>query len=182
MTDDVESVREYIEETISTFEHAGEERVFNETMLKRPVGSLEFTEPVIVEPQTTALEAINLMRDAKVGCVLVVRGKKLKGIFTERDVLMRIVGKGVDAAKEPVRKAMTSNPEVLRATDSIAYALNLMSVGGYRHVPLIDNSFAPVGAVSMKDVVNYLVSYFPKSVMNLPTLPRGNYTREREGA
>jgi CBS domain-containing protein len=85
-------------------------------------------------------------------------------------------------AKTPVRKLMTGNPETLRPSDSIAYALNKMSLGGYRHIPLVDNSDAPVGVISVKDIVNYLVKLFPKSVMNLPTLPRGNYAREREGA
>ena len=93
-----------------------------------------------------------------------------------------MVGKGIDASKTPVRKRMTPNPESLRPTDSIAYALNKMSLGDYRHVPLVDNARVPVGVISVKDIVNYLVSFFPKSVMNLPTLPRQNYTQEREGA
>ena len=77
---------------------------------------------------------------------------------------------------------MTANPESLRMTDSIAYALNKMSVGGYRHIPLVDNASAPVGVISVKDIINYIVRFFPKSIMNLPTLPRQNYTQEREGA
>ena len=76
---------------------------------------------------------------------------------------------------------LLTNPEYLRPTDSIAYALNMMSIGGYRHVPLVDNARVPVGVISVKDLVGYIVRFFPKSVMNLPTLPRGNYAQEREG-
>ena len=76
---------------------------------------------------------------------------------------------------------MTSNPESLRPTDSIAYALNKMSLGDYRHIPLVNSAREPVGIVSVKDIVTYLVRFFPKSIMNLPTMPRQNYTREREG-
>ena len=117
-----------------------------------------------------------------IGCVLICRAGKLKGIFTERDVLAEVVGRGIDPAKTPVRKLMTENPEYLRPTDSIAYALNKMSVGGYRHVPLVDNARVPVGVISVKDLIGYIVHFFPKSIMNLPTLPRQNYAREREGA
>ena len=67
-------------------------------------------------------------------------------------------------------------------TDSVAHALNKMSLGGYRHIPLVDSAQVPVGVISVKDIVNYVVRFFPKSVMNLPTLPRQNVAREREGA
>jgi CBS domain-containing protein len=55
-------------------------------------------------------------------------------------------------------------------------------VGGYRHIPLVDESLTPVGIISVRDIINYIVRLFPKSVINLPTLPRQNYTQQREGA
>ncbi len=177
-----ETVGQFIEESIKGLEGAGEARTFDEKMLHVPLSMLEPATPVTVEPQTSALEAVAIMQEQRLGCVLVVRGSKLKGIFTERDVLTRVAGAGPDAGKAPVRKLMTANPETLRPTDSIAYALNLMSLGGYRHIPVVDASGAPLGVVSVKDIIRYLVSFFPKSVLNLPTLPRGNYAREREGA
>ena len=175
-------VEEFIDTSIREVADGDGTRVFDEEMLREPVTVLEPREPVVVEPQTPAVEAIKKMQDERLGCVLVVRSNKLKGIFTERDVLTQVVGKGIDASKTPVRKLMTPNPESLRPTDSIAYALNKMSLGDYRHAPLVDNARVPVGVISVKDIVNYLVSFFPKSVMNLPTLPRQNYTQEREGA
>ena len=178
---DVE-VEEFIDESIQSLA-GGEEgaRVLDEDMLRHSISELEPNEPIVVEPQTPALEAIALMQSNRVGCVLVTRNGKLKGIFTERDVLTNVAGQGVDAAKTPVRKLMTSNVETLRPTDSIAYALNKMSVGGYRHIPLVDGASKPVGVISVRDIVTYIVRFFPKSVMNLPTLPRQNYVQEREG-
>lgn len=175
-------ISEYIEESIRSLKQSETDRTFDERMLKAPVGVLEPKEPIVVGPQTPVLEAIALMQKEKVGCVLVVRASKLKGIFTERDVLTAVVGRAVDATKTPVRKLMTPNPEYLRITDSIAHALNKMSLGGYRHVPIVDKTLAPVGVISVRDIINYLVRFFPKSIMNLPTLPRGNYAKEREGA
>ncbi|MFQ5352764.1 MAG: cyclic nucleotide-binding/CBS domain-containing protein [Candidatus Binatia bacterium] len=180
--DEQEGVGEFIDESIRELESKGEPRIFDEDMLREPVVVLGPREPVVVGTQTPVFEAIAIMREKRIGCVLVTRGSKLKGIFTERDVLTQLVGLGAEVGKTPVRKLMTSNPECLRPTDSIAYALNKMSLGDYRHIPLVDSSETPVGIVSVKDIVNYLVRFFPKSIMNLPTLPRGNYTQEREGA
>jgi CBS domain-containing protein len=182
MQDHDQEIADYIEQSIRTLKAEGAERTFDERMLKAPVGVLEPRSPIVVEPQTAVLEAVALMQEERIGCVLVTRGNRLKGIFTERDVLRSVVGRGVDPAKTPVRKLMTPNPEYLRINDSIAHALNKMSVGGYRHIPIVDKSIAPVGVISVRDIVNYLVRFFPKSVMNLPTLPRGNYAQEREGA
>lgn len=175
-------VGEFIEDSIKELRTSDQERVFNSDMLRQEVSVLEPRSPVVVEPQVAALEAITVMQQERIGCVLVVRGGKLKGIFTERDVLTRVVGRGVDPAKTPVRKVMTADPESLRPTDSIAYALNKMGLGDYRHIPLVDKAQSPVGIISVKDIVNYLVRFFPKEIMNLPTLPRGNYAQEREGA
>lgn len=177
-----ESVNEFIAEVEKSLEEAESPRAFDEEMLRAPISELQPRAPITIEPQASALEAIALMQENRCGCVLVCRSGKLKGIFTERDVLEDVVGQGVDPSKTPVRKLMTENPEYLRLTDSIAYALNLMSVGGFRHVPLVDNARVPVGVISVKDVIGYIVRFFPKSVMNLPTLPRQNYVREREGA
>jgi CBS domain-containing protein len=182
MTEPDREISEFIDETIRSLKNREADRPIDEQVLKAPVGVLQPRTPIVVEPQTPVLEAVALMQEHRVGCVLVTRASKLKGIFTERDVLTTVVGRAVDPAKTPVRKLMTPNPQYLRLTDSIAHALNKMSLGGYRHVPLIDNALAPVGVISVRDIVNYLVRFFPKSVMNLPTLPRGNYAKEREGA
>jgi CBS domain-containing protein len=155
---------------------------FDESMLRLPLSVLGSRKPILVEPQVPVLEAIGVMQEARVGCVLVVLAGRLMGIFTERDVLLQVVGRDIDVLKTPVRRLMTADPEYLRPTDSIAYALNAMSLGGYRHVPLVDDARRPVGVVSVRDVINYLVRLFPKSVMNLPTMPRQNYARSREGA
>ena len=175
------SLQEFIDASEKTLVEPESAVAFNETMLRQPLSVLGPRKPILVEPQVPALEAIALMQEARVGCVLVVLGGRLMGIFTERDVLIQVVGRSIDAVKTPVRRLMTADPEYLRPTDSIAYALNAMSLGGYRHIPLVDDARRPVGVISVRDVINYLVRLFPKSVMNLPTLPRQNYARSREG-
>jgi CBS domain-containing protein len=176
------ALTEFIEATEQTLHEAQAPVGFDEALLRQPLSVLGPRDPIVVDPAASILSAITLMRESRIGCVLVARGGKLEGIFTERDVLVHVAGRSLDVADTPVLRVMTANPEYLRPTDSIAYALNAMSLGGYRHVPLVDEARTPVGVVSVRDVIHYLVRLFPKSVMNLPTLPRQNYAREREGA
>ena len=71
---------------------------------------------------------------------------------------------------------------MLAATDPIVYALNKMSVGGFRHVPLVDEERRPVGIISVKDIVDYIVDFFPNDVLTLPPdATRGQAWRGREG-
>jgi CBS domain-containing protein len=138
-------------------------------------------EGLAVDEQASLDEALRLMRERKQGCVLVTHDGKLSGIFTERDVLMKIVGTRIDLDRTPIRPYMTREPQTLPNDASVAYALNKMVVEGFRHVPLVDAQGRPTGVVSMREVVEYVANSFPKDVLNLPPEP-GKSFREREGA
>ena len=112
------------------------------------------------------------MNEHRIGCVLVVEAGRLVGIFTERDVLTKVVTAGRDIDTTPVGEVMTRDPECLTLDDGIAYALNMMSVGGFRHIPLVDADGYPTGMVAMRDIVDYIVDLFPEEVLNLPPSPR----------
>jgi CBS domain-containing protein len=136
---------------------------------------------LVVDEETSLDEALRLMREHKQGCVLATRGGKLSGIFTERDVLMKIVGTRIDLTRTPLRPYMTRDPLTLPNDASVAYALNRMVIEGFRHIPLVDAERRPVGVISMREVVEYVANSFPKEVLNLPPEP-GQSFREREGA
>jgi CBS domain-containing protein len=108
-----------------------------------------------VTSNTTAIEAIGKMKEARVGCVLVIDDGRLLGIFTERDVLSKLTGKTAFALNTPVRELMSENPETLHETDSVATALNKMSLGRYRHIPILkaDGTYA---VTSIKHVLKYI--------------------------
>ncbi|HWT79145.1 MAG TPA: CBS domain-containing protein [Candidatus Methylomirabilis sp.] len=135
---------------------------------------------VAVPVEATIGEAARIMKEHRIGCVLVEEGGKLAGIFTERDILTKLVGTGYDPAKVRVDSVMTRNPETLTPEDPIAFAMQLMSVGGFRHVPLIDANRRPVGILSMKDIVEYLVEHIPSEILNIPPEP-GKHARIPEG-
>jgi CBS domain-containing protein len=108
-----------------------------------------------VTSDTPALEAIDKMRAAHVGCALVIDHGKLLGIFTERDVLNKLTGKKALEATTPVKELMSPDPETLRETDSVATALSKMSLGRYRHIPVrkTDGTYA---VTSIKHVLRYI--------------------------
>jgi len=136
---------------------------------------------VAVPPGTTIGQAARIMKEHRVGCVLVEDGGKLIGIFTERDILTKLVGTGYDPAKVAIDGVMTRNPETLTPEDPIAFALQRMSVGGFRHLPLVDLGGHPVGILSVKDIVDYLAEHFPQEILNIPPEP-GRQPRIPEGA
>jgi CBS domain-containing protein len=123
---------------------------------------LQPPEPITVTPDTPLREAIQTLIDKKIGCVLVVEGGELLGIFTERDVLMNIAGREQEFAGDAVREWMTPNPETVAEDDSIAFAIHKMDIGGYRHLPVMDAG-QPVGIISVRDVVRYLATYLSQT-------------------
>ncbi len=119
------------------------------------------------------------MNDHHTGCVLVGREGKLIGIFTERDLLTKDFFRS-DSHTVAVETVMTKNPETLEVDDSIAFALNKMSVGGYRHIPIMQGG-RPVGVLSVRDIVDFLVDLFPEDVLNLPPSPTNAITNSIDG-
>ena len=136
--------------------------------LLRPISDLSYPKrPPRVGPGTSVAEALAAMAEERAGAVLVVEGGKLVGILSERDVLIKRLYEGKDLDR-PVRDFMTPDPECLTPYDSIAFALNRMAQGGYRHVPLTNANGDPVGVLPMRDVVGYVASFFPREVLNAP--------------
>ena len=135
------------------------------------ISTLSLQPLTVVKPSTTLREAIQLMDKNNVGCLLIEEGGRLVGIFTERDVIRRVVGKGFDHGKTTVGEHMTGDPDTLRTEDPIAFALNRMFEQGYRHIPVVDASHKPAAFVSIRDIVNHLAAYYQKEILNLPPRP-----------
>jgi CBS domain-containing protein len=134
------------------------------------VSRLEPSEALVVSPQSTVGDAVALMKGRGVGCVLVCEGTKLLGIFTERDLLRRILAAG-KPLQTPVSECMTADPVTVQPKESVSAALRRMEEGGYRHLPVVDAAGKPVGILSAKRIVHYLAEHFPATVYNLPPDP-----------
>ena len=108
-----------------------------------------------VSPDNSASEVIEKMREARLGCALVLDDDKLVGIFTERDVLNKLTGKNASPEDTAVKDLMSANPETLHETDSVATALNKMSMGRYRHIP-VRKADGTYSVTSIKHVLKYI--------------------------
>lgn len=138
-----------------------------------PVGALS------VEPTTSVRDVMTIMRDHKVGSVLVCHDGLLQGIFTERDVL-RLMAADSDL-NTPVADEMSVDPVTVTQDDSMSEAISQMAAGGYRRLPVIDDAGVAVGILKVSGIVRYLVEHFPDLIYTLPPQP-GQRAKEPEGA
>lgn len=114
--------------------------------------------PVIVEPATDVRSVLQLMVERSIGCVLVVDEGRLLGIFTERDAVVRVGAQAQELGDRAVRDFMTPSPESIEIDAQIAYALQKMDVGGYRHLPVMSEGRV-VGVISIRDILQYLARH-----------------------
>ncbi len=138
----------------------------------RPIAELCHPQKLITLPSDAHIaEAIHLMQTHRIGAVLVVEQEKLVGIVTERDVVMKVCDSKLDPEQGSVRDIMTPGPECLMPEDQLAYLLNAMHVGGFRHVPIVDADGRPTHLISVRDVLALIVDTFPAEVLNIPSQP-----------
>jgi CBS domain-containing protein len=153
-------------------------------LLTRVAEVMRRTAPVSLSTEVTVGRAVETMAKKKVSAVMVVEARKprrLVGIFTERDFLLRS-GTTRGLSRLPLKKVMSRDPERLRPKDSVAYALQKMSVGRFRHVPVVDDQAVPVGMITTRDLIDFLVELCPEEILNLPPQPELAFHPEREGA
>jgi CBS domain-containing protein len=158
-----------------------EEITLTDEGLEAPIKSLQLRKAITVDSGTSLRKCVDKMVARQIGCLLVVKDGTLSGIFTERDVLLKIAGSGVELASTSVDEFMTSGLKTLRRGDTLREALALMSEGKYRHVPIVDRANKPVAVVSIKNIIHYIAEFFPQDVLNLPPHPIRVGTKNREG-
>ena len=137
-------------------------------------------EPASVPSGTSLGETLKCMRAAGGAAVLVCRGGRAIGIFTERDVLNKLFAAPVDDS-QPVDRFMTANPASLPLDATLGEAVRLMTEKGYRNVPLVDQEGRSAGMIAARDIVQYVAEHFPTEVANLPPSMEQDY-HSSEGA
>lgn len=103
-------------------------------------------------------DALDLMAKFECSCVVVLDAGKTVGIFSARDVLNKVADNSA-ARTQPITAYMTPNPRTVYATDCPAKALNLMAVGGFRHIPVLDVDDNIVGILGPRRVTDFLESH-----------------------
>ena len=136
-----------------------------------------------VSPSTTLADTIHLMQRERRSCVLIMENDRLAGIFTERDILMKVAGQPLDLVHTPVSVSMTADPFTLPADANVAFALNKMVLEGFRHIPLVDDAGRPTAVVSMRNVIEYLGEIYSREMLTVPPDPNQHHRfKSREGA
>lgn len=146
----------------------GEFRELRGALLNDTINTLSPGEPVCLSETTTVHDAVAQMLPARQpGVLIIAPDGRLTGIFTERDLLTRVVGQNLDPRATTLGAVMTRDPEALTPQDRVCYAVNRMSVAGYRTIPLVDEAGRPVGIVTVHDFIKWLAHLFPEAVLNL---------------
>lgn len=161
------------EEFESMLEGPPLKRRLDSDALHQPLDILDLSPAVCVDRSATVRECIDLMKTRHASAIAVTDNGVLCGIFTERDIVSKVIDPPRDWSTVPVTDHMTGDPERLRAHQGIWLVLNLMHNGGYRHVPVVDDNGHPAQMVSVRDLVDYLAEFFPEEVLNLPPDPTG---------
>jgi CBS domain-containing protein len=131
---------------------------------------LETDDFVCIRPDTPLTKAIEQMKKDEGGCAIVCdENGGIVGIFTERDLLNKIVGEEVEMSA-PVSQFMSAAVETLTTDATIGDAVRMMNEKGYRNIPLVKDGQL-IGSISVFDVITYLAETYPKETMNLPPDP-----------
>jgi len=110
-------------------------------LLVTPLAELPLKKPLVLGPASSVSEAVKLMRERHEGCVFVEKeGAGLIGVFTERDVVVRVASRGRDPEQTSLQEVMTAGPVVLQRDDPISWALHRMGIDGFRHIPVLDGN------------------------------------------
>ncbi len=138
----------------------------NLNFLCQSIGTLAFSEPICVTAETPLPDVMRKLQQNKVGCVLVCESSgMLSGIFSERDFVLKAYENYTQEAL--VGEFMTPNPVAETPDCTIAFALNLMSQGGFRHLPIVDPERSPIGILSIKDVVDHIVKSYLEDALDI---------------
>ena len=134
------------------------------SLMEHKIGSLQPVAPLTVDLQTTLSQAIRMMRDKNIGCVVVTGAAgKLAGILTERDLLQKVAGQNLDYDQCRVEDFMSPSPEASKQEHPLAYALHRMIISDIRYLPLVDESGQPEAIISSRDVIAYIHTHYCRS-------------------
>ena len=133
-----------------------------------PISDFDLRDPLIIELGTCLENVLENMQKTNNNCVLTLLNERLNGILTERDILLKVTGKGYDLQLTTIDEFITPNPEYVSPEDPLAYALNKMYVGGFRNVPVVNDEMYPIGIISISDIISTIADYFHNEIINLP--------------
>lgn len=122
------------------------------------IGAMMKRDVVSMDPSETVAEAVRLMTKGELGAVVVAREGRLLGIFSERDLLKRVIVRGFSPDDTVVESVMTPNPVAAFESTTVKDATRLVREHGFRHLPVIDREGRVVGMLSSRDFLQFVVT------------------------
>jgi CBS domain-containing protein len=142
-------------------------------MFSQPVRSVMKRKKLLVaKPDTSVARACALMAKKNVGAVIVVKNGALIGIFTERDVVFRVVAQRRDPEATTLVEVMTNAPKTIGPDALYGYALLVMQENGFRHMPVIEDG-KPIGIVSSRNALDPELEEFTSEAQRRSYIRRG---------
>jgi CBS domain-containing protein len=142
-----------------------------EKIAATPISELELREPARASADTPLIDVITRMREMRRGAAIIEESGSLAGIFTERDLMLRVDHMSQSWHRRPVGEVMTRELVVVSGRDSLSVALKKMKKGLFRHLPVDLGPGKPVALVSIRDILAHLVEFYPAEFINLPPGP-----------
>ncbi|QDV83274.1 cyclic nucleotide-binding/CBS domain-containing protein [Stieleria sp.] len=145
---------------LSNFEPAEYDTELERALAEDPIAEIDAKPYLQISPHASVLEAVEMLHDSGAASLLVVDGEHLVGIFTERDVLEKVVEKYPRVCGQPVENFMTTNPTIVYQSDPSAAAAAAIAVAGHRHVPVLDMDECVQGVISPKRMFAFMQKHF----------------------
>jgi CBS domain-containing protein len=158
--------------SMSEMKRAGEttEALSRRELRSEKLKAVGHRDAILIAPGTPIGEAVECMRQNHGEALLVCDQDRLLGILTERDVLLKVLARGVDM-DAAVDRFMTAKPDTLTADSTVEDALRLMERGGYRTIPLTGPEGSVTGVLRQQDILEFVAEAFPQEILNLPPRP-----------
>ena len=135
--------------------------------MTEPLLSLALKKPPTVEAGSTVREAVRVLTQAGTGAICVLRDCRIVGIFSERDLLCKVVDHGRDPDRTPVSDVMAPAPTCVTPDTGRSEAVRIMIDGGFRHLPIADESGCLIGIVSQRDLFGHQLTRLRDEINSL---------------
>ena len=145
---------------LSNYEPPVYDDPLEEALAECPVTAMCIRPFVVIRPETPVQRVLQAMAGLELSCVLIGENDRLVGMFTQRDVLNKVVDRYDQLRQTPIRELMTPDPVVVYDVDCVASALCAMTAGGYRHVPVVNMDNKIVGVVGPRRMTRFLQQQF----------------------
>ena len=143
-----------------------------EQIAATPISDLALRDPVRGKPDDTLFQIVTALREHRRGAAIIEdEGGRLLGIFTERDLMLRVDHANQDWHERPVSVYMSRALITVATNETLSHALDRMSDGGFRHLPVVGERGRTVGILSIRDILAHITEYFPGEFINLPPGP-----------